>query len=161
MKLQPHERHYMKIETTLLAAQPFLKGLTQSQLTVLSNNAMLVEFPADKMIFEEGLAANRFYILLEGEVSLEARNKSGPADHIQTIKAGDVLGWSWLFPPHKWSFDARAAKPTKAIIFFATTLRELCDKDHELGYELMKRVSKVVIERLQATRIQLLKHGKK
>jgi CRP-like cAMP-binding protein len=152
----------MKIETKLLAAQPFLKGFSQSQLEVLANNAMLVEFPAGKMIFSEGLAANRFYILLEGEVALEitAKKKGAQPDLIQTMKAGDVLGWSWLFPPYQWNFDARAVKPTKAIIFFATTLRELCESDHALGYEWMKRVTKVVIKRLQATRLQLLKHGK-
>jgi len=153
----------MKIDTTLLAAQPFLKGFSKSQLEVLANNAMLVEFPAGKMIFNEGLAANRFYILLEGEVALEitAKKKGAKPDLIQTMKAGDVLGWSWLFPPYQWNFDARAVKPTKAIIFFATTLRELCESDHALGYEWMKRVTKVVIKRLQATRLQLLKHGKK
>jgi CRP-like cAMP-binding protein len=153
----------MKIDTTLLAAQPFLKGFSKSQLEVLANNALLVEFPAGKIIFSEGLAANRFYILLEGEVALEAaaKKKGAQPDLIQTMKAGDVLGWSWLFPPYQWNFDARAVKPTTAIIFFATTLRELCERDHALGYEWMKRVTKVVIKRLQATRVQLLKHGKK
>jgi CRP-like cAMP-binding protein len=153
----------MKIDTTLLAAQPFLKGFTKSQLEVLSNNAMMVEFPAGKMLFNEGLAANRFYIILEGEVALEAATKvkGDLPDLIQTMKAGDVLGWSWLFPPYQWNFDARAVKPTTAIIFFATTLRELCERDPALGYEWMKRVSKVVIKRLQSTRLRLLKQGKR
>jgi CRP/FNR family cyclic AMP-dependent transcriptional regulator len=127
----------MKIDTTLLAAQPFLKGLSRSQLEVLSNNAMLVEFPTGKMIFEEGLDAHRFYIILEGSVALESTNGAAGSELIQNIKAGDVLGWSWLFPPYRWNFGARATKPTKAIIFFATTLRELCESDHHLGYELM------------------------
>jgi CRP-like cAMP-binding protein len=152
----------MKIDTTLLAAQPFLKGLSKQQLELLSNNAMEVEFPAGKMIFNEGLTANRFYIILEGEVALEspASKRGTQPDLIQTIKAGDVLGWSWLFAPYQWHFDARAVKPTKAIIFFATTLRELCESDHKLGYELMKRVTKVVIKRLQSTRLRLLKREK-
>ncbi len=151
----------MKIDTALLAAQPFLKGFSRQQLEVLSNNAMEVEFPADKIIFSEGLAANRFYIILEGEVALESATGKKSRRLIQTIKAGDVLGWSWLFAPYKWNFDARAVKPTKAIIFFATTLRELCERDRAIGYEWMKRVSKVVIKRLQATRLQSLKRGKK
>ena len=153
----------MKIDTTLLAAQPFLKGLSKQQLEMLSNNAMEVEFPTGKMVFNEGLAANRFYIILEGEVALEApaAKKGGRPQLIQTIKAGDVLGWSWLFPPYHWHFDARAVKPTRAIIFFVTTLRELCERDHSLGYEFMKRVTKVLIKRLQSTRLQLLKRGTK
>jgi CRP-like cAMP-binding protein len=152
----------MKIDIKLLAAQPFLKGLSKSQLEVLSNNAMEVEFKTGKMIFDEGLAANRFYIILDGEVALEsvADKKAGRPELIQTIGAGDVLGWSWLFPPYKWNFDARAVRPTKAIIFFASTLRELCENDHALGYELMKRVTQVVINRLQSTRRRLLKRDK-
>jgi CRP-like cAMP-binding protein len=149
----------MKIDTTVLAAQPFLKGMSRSQLEVLANNALEVEFPAGKLIFQEGESANRFYILLEGEVALESGHAPA-ARLIQKIQANDVLGWSWLFPPHQWSFNARAVKPTKAIIFIATTLREVSEKDHTLGYELMKRVSKLVIERLQATRLHLLKTTK-
>ncbi len=151
----------MKIDTALLAAQPFLKGLSRPQLEVLADNAMEVAFPAGKMIFNEGLAANRFYIILEGEVALESAAGKKAGQLVQTIHAGDVLGWSWLFPPYQWSFDARAVKPTRAIIFFATTLRELCESDHALGYEWMKRVTKVVIERLQATRRQSLQPSKK
>ena len=152
----------MKIDTTILAAQPFLKGLSKQQLEMMSNNAMEVEFPVGKMIFNEGLPAHRFYVILKGEVALESSGgkKYGKPDLIQTIKTGDVMGWSWLFPPYLWNFDARAVKPTKAIIFFATTLREQCEKDPRLGYELMKRVAKVVINRLQATRLQALKTKK-
>jgi CRP-like cAMP-binding protein len=150
----------MKIDTTLLAAQPFLKGLSKAQLEMLSNNAMEVDFPADKLIFSEGLPANRFYVILKGQVALESTpdKKDGAPKLIQTIKAGDVIGWSWLFPPYRWNFAARAVKPTKAIIFFAATLRKQCEADPRLGYEVMKRVSRVVITRLQATRLQLLKH---
>jgi CRP-like cAMP-binding protein len=151
----------MKIDATLLAAQPFFKGLSKQQLEVLSNNAMEVELPAGKIIFNEGLAANRFYIILEGEVALESATGKKRSQLVHTIKAGDVLGWSWLFPPYKWNFAARAVKPTRAIIFFATNLRELCERDNVLGYELMKRVTKVVIKRMQSARLQLLKRGKK
>ena len=114
----------MKIDSTLLAAQPFLKGLSKPQLEMLSNNAMEVEFPAGKKIFSEGLAANRFYVILKGEVALESApaRKGAAPKLIQTIKTGDVIGWSWLFPPYKWNFAARAVKPTTAIIFFAATL---------------------------------------
>jgi CRP-like cAMP-binding protein len=149
----------MKIDTTVLAAQPFLKGLSRSQLEVLANSALEVEFPAGKLIFQEGESANRFYILLDGEVSLESGTDKS-ARQIQKIHVGDVLGWSWLFPPHQWCFNARAVKPTKAIIFLAPSLRESCERDNTLGYELMKRVSKLVIERLQATRLHLLKATK-
>jgi len=77
---------------------------------------------------------------------------------VETIGAGSVLGWSWLFPPYYWHFDARAITPIKAIFLYGTRLREQCETNHELGHELMKRISEVVIERLQATRRRLIEH---
>ena len=92
----------------------------------------------------------------QGKVALE----SGVGDRgtilIQTIGAGEVLGWSWLFPPYYWHFDARALEPTRAIFFYGTRLREYCEEDHDLGYDLIKRMAQVVLTRLQATRRQLL-----
>ncbi|MDD5140292.1 MAG: cyclic nucleotide-binding domain-containing protein [Verrucomicrobiales bacterium] len=148
----------MQITTSTLAAQPFFRGLSGQQLGLLLNNSMSVEFPAGKSIFREGELANRFYLVIEGEVALESasKEKDGIPRLIQTIGAGDVLGWSWLIPPHFWRFDARAVKPTKAIFIYGTRVRELCENDHDLGYELMKRTAEVVIGRLQSTRHQLL-----
>jgi len=151
----------MQITTRILAAQPFLAGLSEPQLGVLANNSMPAAFEADQFIFFEGDPANRFYLILEGEIVLEAPIDEGGfrkgAVPIETIGAGSVLGWSWLFPPYYWHFDARAITPVKAIFFYGTTLREQCERDHDLGYELMRRLSEVVIKRLQMTRVQILK----
>jgi CRP/FNR family transcriptional regulator, cyclic AMP receptor protein len=146
----------MKINTVSLAAQPFLKGMNTRQLELLAENSMLAEFKADERIIYEGSPANRFYIILQGRVELEATVLGGEAKHIQTLGAGDVLGWSWLFPPYLWHFDARVVTPATAIFFYGTRLRELCEENHDLGYELMKRVSEIVIKRLQATRRELV-----
>lgn len=146
----------MQIDTTMLAEQPFFRGLSESLLESLAKEAMPVEFKAGELIFNEGGLANRLYLLLSGKVALEF-----PTDlehepvAIETIGDGSVLGWSWLFPPYYWHFDARALTPVKAIFFYGTRLREQCETDHELGYELMKRISGVLIERLQATRRRL------
>jgi len=125
---------------------------------------MSVEFKEGELIFEEGSPANRFYLLLSGEVTLESpseeRYDEGGPIPIETISAGSMLGWSWLFPPYYWHFDARAMSPVKAIFFYGTRLRAQCENDHDLGYELMKRVTETFIERLQATRKQLSKQGK-
>jgi CRP/FNR family cyclic AMP-dependent transcriptional regulator len=152
----------MQITTAILAAQPFLKGLIAQQLDTLMSNAMAVEFPADKLIFREGQLANRFFLILEGEVAVEssAGEENGNASLIQTVGAGGVLGWSWLFPPYYWHFDARAVKPTKAIFIYGTRVRELCENDHDLGYALMKRTAEIVIGRLQSARRELVEHGK-
>jgi CRP-like cAMP-binding protein len=87
---------------------------------------------------------------------LESQVKDVGQAVIQIIGAGEVLGWSWLFPPYLWHFNARAMEATDAIFFYATPLREECESDHELGYELMKRMAEVMVRRLQATRWKLL-----
>jgi CRP/FNR family cyclic AMP-dependent transcriptional regulator len=84
-------------------------------------------------------------------------HEPGAADRlVQLLEAGDALGWSWLFPPYEWHFQARAVEPTRAVVFNAAHLLVACEKDHDLGYDLMKRMAQVVIRRLQATRRQLL-----
>lgn len=140
----------------LIAAHPFFKGLSDMYVRKLAESAMLTTFRAGELIFREGDMANRFYLIREGKVVLEAPQRDMEPLVIQTIGAGDVLGWSWLYPPYYWHFDARAAEPIKAIFFYGTRLREYCEADHSFGYELMKRTAEVVISRLQAERKRLL-----
>jgi len=142
----------VKSLATLITEHPFLAGMKPEHLDVLCDCAMQTEFAKDQLIFREGDLANRFYLIEEGRVALESR---GGGDHnvvIQTLRPGDALGWSWLFPPYYWHFDARAVVATKAIFFYGTRLRAQCDQDHEFGYELIKRMAAVVILRLQAAR---------
>ncbi len=130
--------------------------MTPTQLATLTDYAMNTEFKAGQIIFKEADAASRFYLINEGEIALEAEGPDGARILVQTIDSGDFLGWSWMFPPYKWHFSARAVEPTTAIFFYATSLREQCDGDPVLGYKLMNRIAKVVIERLQTTRRALL-----
>ena len=74
---------------------------------------------------------------------------------VQTLGAGEVLGWSWLFPPFLWDFQARAAEPTHVVVVSGARLLVTAECNHAFGYELMKRVVKIVIHRLQSTRKQL------
>jgi CRP/FNR family transcriptional regulator, cyclic AMP receptor protein len=154
----------MEIKTTTLAAQPFLKGMSERQLEVLVGDATAAEFKKDELIFNEGSPANRFYLLISGKVALEStpdeRYDARDPVLIETIGPGAVLGWSWLFPPYYWHFDARALTPVQAIFFYGTRLCEQCEHDHDLGYELMKRTADVVVGRLQATRRRLFEQGK-
>jgi CRP/FNR family cyclic AMP-dependent transcriptional regulator len=141
---------------TAIAQHPFLEGLSAKHLKILAEVAMFKEFPEGQLIFSEGDPANRFYLIQKGRVAVESHGRDANTAPIQTIGAGDVLGWSWLFPPYHWHFDARALELTKALFFYGTRLREACEEDHDLGYELMKRTAAVVIKRLQATRRELL-----
>lgn len=139
---------------TLVAGHPFLAGMRPAHVELLCECAMQTEFSENQLIFREGDLANRFYLLEEGSVALESRSGEGETVVFDVLGRGDVLGWSWLFPPYYWHFDARALKPTRAIFFYGTRLRTQCDEDHDFGYELIKRVAAVVVRRMQAGRRQ-------
>ncbi|SRR5581483_1261275 len=139
-----------------VAAHPFLIGLSRHHIRLLADCALLTDFSAGQSIFRAGETANRFYLIEAGHVVLESGDDSAKPIKIDIIGPGDLLGWSWIFPPYKWHFSARAVEPTKAIFFYGTILREYCDKDPILGYELFKRMSEVMIKRLQRARAQLI-----
>src|SRR6266498_4260953 len=104
------------------ASHPLMRGIKPEHLKVLAACAMPAEFKQGELIFREGDPANRFYLIRSGRVELEAEVKERDRMLIQTIGPGDVLGWSWLFPPYYWRFDARAATSVKAIFFYGTRL---------------------------------------
>jgi CRP/FNR family cyclic AMP-dependent transcriptional regulator len=135
---------------------PFLEGMSPHQHRLLSDCAMPCRFQAGEVIFREGDPANGFYLLQKGKVVLESYVLGRGIVPLQTIVAGEVLGWSWLFPPCFWHFGARAVEPTEAIFIYGTPLREECEFDHDLGYELFKRMAGVMLERLHAARRQSL-----
>ena len=139
-----------------ISEHPFLKGLSPEHLKRVSDLAMSVQFQPGQMIFKTGDPANRFYLIQSGKVALRA---AGRAQDIQVIGPGDVLGWSWLFEPYQWQFDAVALEPTWSVFIYGTHLREVCESDPDLGYELLKRCTCVVIERLHATAQKLLKQS--
>ena len=144
----------------ILAAHPFFQDLPANYLQLIVGCAANVRFAAGQFIFREGEEANHFYLIRHGTVALEIfAPERGPIT-LQTLGEGDVLGWSWLFPPHRWHFDARAITLTRAIALNGQCLRNKCDEDHDLGYELAMRFARVMIERLHATRQQFLAlHG--
>jgi len=130
--------------------------MNREQLALLTDCARPVHFEKGQIIFREGEMANRFYLIEAGKVVLESSEGLGNPAIIDTITPGDLLGWSWMFPPYTWQFTARAVESTAAIFFYGTILREYCEKDHSLGYELLKRMSAVMVKRLQAARKNML-----
>ncbi len=134
----------------------FFRDLSPRQIAELGAAATKVAFRTGEFVFREGDEATRFYIVTSGSISLEIFVPAKGAVTVATIHEGDALGWSWLFPPYRWHFDARALRPTTAIAFDAPCLRSLCDADHTLGYALVTRFAHTIAQRLQATRLQLL-----
>src|SRR5436190_65744 len=108
---------------------PFLKDFSPEYLKILADNALPAHFDTGEVIFREGDMANRFYLIKTGKVVLESSSKQGEVALIEEVGAGDVLGWSWLFPPYYWHFDARAAEPTEAVFFYGTRLREQAEQN--------------------------------
>jgi len=140
---------------TRVALHPFLVGMNHTELALLTDCAMATHFKPGQIIFREGEPANRFYLLETGKVMLESGEGFGKPVVVETIGAGDLLGWSWMFPPYVWHFTARAVEPTEAIFFYGTILREW-ERDPSLGYQLYKRMAPVMLRRLQAARKKML-----
>jgi CRP/FNR family cyclic AMP-dependent transcriptional regulator len=139
----------------IIAGQPFFKGLSAKHCRALADNAKQTWFEADELIFRDGDLANRFYLVVDGAVALELSTNGRPV-LLQSIGAGELLGWSWMFLPYVRHLQARAIEPAEAILFYGTRLREQCEKDHDLGYELFRRVAEVMMQRLQSARNLLL-----
>jgi len=140
----------------ILAKHPFLEGLEPRHLKTLVGCASNVRFNAGQFLFREGEEASEFYMIREGKVNVQIQGAERGSITVQTIGEGEVLGWSWLIPPYRWRFDAQAAELTRAIALDGKCLRTKSEEDHDLGYELLKRFSGIIVERLEATRLQLL-----
>jgi CRP/FNR family transcriptional regulator, cyclic AMP receptor protein len=140
----------------LLAAQPFLSGLSDDQLDRLSRWSKRAVFHGGKRIFREGAPADRFWLIQRGRVNLDTHIPGRGDIIIETIGSSAVLGWSWLFPPYQWHFGGVALETTMAVELDGPGVRQLCARDPALGYELSARFMQVMLERLQATRLRLL-----
>jgi CRP-like cAMP-binding protein len=141
---------------TLLSEHPFFSGLAPDTISFIAGCGSNVTFQAGEYVFREGEPADSFYIIRHGVVQMEIFVPGRGPLAIETIGPGEVLGWSWLFPPYRWSLDARALELVRAVALDGACLRGKCEDDPKLGYELMKRFARVMMERLQAARIQLL-----
>jgi CRP-like cAMP-binding protein len=140
----------------ILAKHAFFERLEADYLKLLVGCASNVRFSAGAYIFRQGEEASHFYLIRQGRVALEIHAPQRPPIVIETLDGDDILGWSWLIPPHLWRFDARIVDNTRAIALDGKCLRAKCEEDHDLGYELLKRFAHIVTQRLQATRMQLL-----
>jgi CRP-like cAMP-binding protein len=143
------------IEDTLRDARLFY-GLEPEALELIAGCGGNATVPANELLFREGQPADTFYVVRHGRVALDTFVPGRGTVTIETIEAGDVVGWSWLFPPYRWHFDARAVTDLRVTTFDGACLRAKCDENPALGYGLMTRFSQVMIERLQATRLRLL-----
>jgi CRP-like cAMP-binding protein len=140
----------------LIVASPVFAGLDPAQVELIAGCGRNERADAGTLLIREGEPANTFFLIRHGAVALEVHAPGRSPLVIETLDDGDVLGWSWLFAPYRWQMDGRAVVPCALIAFDGACLRGKCDADHNLGYELMKRFAGSMVDRLQATRFQLL-----
>ena len=140
----------------IVAESPVFAGLEPAQLQLIAGCAHNVAFVRGERLFREGDPADTFYLVRRGRVALTTHVPGRGDVTIETVEAGEVLGWSWLFPPYAWHFDARAVEDAGVVAFDGACLRGKCEDDHGLGYELLQRFAQVMIDRLQQTRTLLL-----
>jgi CRP/FNR family transcriptional regulator, cyclic AMP receptor protein len=157
-RLIGHRRkeHAVRTLEGVLAKHPFFSRIDPRYHQLVVGCASNVRFNAGEFIFQEGREANTFYLIREGKVALEVVAPGHGSLTIETLGGGDMLGWSWLIPPYRTRFDARAVEMTRAIALDGNCLRAKCEEDHELGYELVKEVASALGQRLDATRFRLL-----
>ncbi len=145
----------MRTIDELIGESQTFAGLEPAQLELIAGCARNEHVDAGTMLLREGEPADQFFLIRHGVVALELDAPSGPLV-IQTLGDGEVVGWSWLFAPYRWQMDGRAISDCSLVNFDGACLRGKCEADHELGYQLMSRFAANVIDRLQATRFQLI-----
>jgi CRP-like cAMP-binding protein len=138
------------------AGHAFLRGLSQRHLMQLASGARPFTAAAGEFLAREGEPAHHFYLIQAGHVALSARAGARGSVEVQTAGPGDVVGWSWMVPPYRWQFEARAKDAVSGIALDAAWLRDQCEQDYQLGYHLLKHLATVLATRLAATRLQLL-----
>jgi CRP-like cAMP-binding protein len=130
--------------------------MSRDHLAVLADAASDVTFPARRRLFEDGGSATRFWLVQSGYVALDLHVPGEGQVRIDTIGMGELLGWSWLFPPYRWAFGAVAASQVEAFEFDARAVRVRCAADPAFGYEVTRRLAEVVTQRLRSTRVRLI-----
>jgi CRP/FNR family cyclic AMP-dependent transcriptional regulator len=140
----------------ILSEHPFFETFPKGHRELLAGCGKNHRFNAGQFLFHEGDPANEFFLIRHGKVALEILAPGREPIVFETLQDGDIVGASWLVPPYRWMFDARAVGLTRAIGMDAACLRGKCEADHHLGYEMMKRFLPILVGRLHATRLQIL-----
>lgn len=140
----------------IIKAQPFFLGFSEEMTELIVGCAENVRFTGGEYLIHEGEPANEFFLIREGRVALSLHGAQYGKLTVQTLDAGEMIGWSWLVPPYRARFDAVAIEDTRALRFDGECLRGKCEQDPATGYELLKRVSRTLAERLESARLQLM-----
>ena len=140
----------------ILSKQPLLKGLRKKHLDLLAACAVAQERSEGEYLLKEGQSADYFFLIKQGRVSIELKGSYKKMTTIQTLDGGEILGWSWLIAPYRSHFSARAVRPASLLAFDAKRLRAEMKKDHDFGYEMLRRFSRLIAQRLEEALPQII-----
>ncbi len=140
----------------ILLEHPFFEGMNSDFVRVIAGCGINKLFHAEELLAREGKTADFFYLVRQGRLAIEMHTAGRGHLILQTQSDGDIVGWSWLFPPHLWNFDVRAMETSHVIALDGKCLRQKCEIDKALGYDLMKRFSQIMVERLRAVQVQVM-----
>jgi CRP/FNR family transcriptional regulator, cyclic AMP receptor protein len=140
----------------LLTGHAFLAGFPSEVVDLVAQSAEPVTFRRGVLLFREGAPAEVAYMITGGHVAIEVHAPNRGPMVVETIGAGRVVGLSWAAPPFRYQFDARAIDDVEAVAIDAARLRTALAQNPALGFLFLDRLTGVVLERLQATRIRLL-----
>lgn len=146
----------METHESVLAALPLFKGLKPGQIQKIASCAEAAAYEAGQFLGREGEPAEWFWVVRQGRIALETHATGRGPLVLQTVSTDDVIGWSWLIPPHVLRFDIHAVTASRTLKIDGRKLRELCGRDHELGHALIERVAQVLVRRMEAMSMQLM-----
>lgn len=146
----------MKHIVEILKEHSFFHGLPAEDIAFIAGCAKNIVFKEEQVIARQGEYADQFYLIREGRVAIAMEIPPQRTFIFRTLGPNDILGFSWLVPPYQWTFTAYAKKITHAIAIHGDCLREKCEKDPRLGFELMKRLVHFLVTGEDASRLQLL-----
>ena len=146
----------LKVWTELSVNTLFSPGMANHYQSLIAGCARNQRFETDQYLMRDGESADTFYLIRHGLVTIEVTAPGKRTVILETLHKDDVLGWSWLLPPYRWLFDARATQLTRVIAIDAACLREKAETDHSLGYELYTRIMPIMSDRLSHARLRLL-----
>ena len=139
-----------------LATFGLFAGIDPEHLRFLASRAKRCQFAAEQVLHRQGDPASTFYLICKGRISIEIPAIQGPMLYLQDLGAGDALGWSWLIPPYRWKFLIRATAPVEVLEFDGKAVLAHCETDTKFGYEMLKRMSALMSERLAQARQRMI-----
>ncbi len=146
----------MKTIADELSEHPFFEGLDPGTIDLIAGCGMNAVYKPEELLAREGSSADELFVVRKGRVALVMHSSERGTLQVETLDAGDILGWSFLVPPYRWPVEARAVQTVHTIRMDGKCLRDKCNADPVLGYELMRRFAALIAGRLNATRLQML-----